>query len=159
LKKNKISTRSRKRVSLKLHSTKSSTFLFLLRTSSILTRAKASQRLTKDTHQTSSMENMLQDPDSRKRRISARQAEGVKRPAARCPCCRDDQVPHLKQKRPHSAARGDRPQKRKRTSVARPPKHSAENPASEVSTWGPSPQPSTPDVEIAGLLGLVPQLE
>ncbi|KAA8581124.1 hypothetical protein FQN60_002705, partial [Etheostoma spectabile] len=35
----------------------------------------------------------------------------------------------------------------------------AENPASEVSNWGPSPHPSTPDVEIAGLLGLVPKLE
>ncbi|KAA8589714.1 hypothetical protein FQN60_013079, partial [Etheostoma spectabile] len=104
------------------------------------------------------MENMLRDPDSRKRRISARQAEGVRRPAAWCPCCRDDQVPHLKRKRPHSAARVDRPQKRKRTSVARPPKPSAENPA-EVSNWDPAPQPSTPAVEIAGLLGLVPQLE
>ncbi|KAA8581096.1 hypothetical protein FQN60_002677, partial [Etheostoma spectabile] len=35
----------------------------------------------------------------------------------------------------------------------------AENPASEVLNWGPSPQPSTSAVDIAGLLGLVPQLE
>ncbi|XP_039679259.1 uncharacterized protein LOC120573536 [Perca fluviatilis] len=105
------------------------------------------------------MEHILQDPDSTKRRISARQAEGVRKPAAQCPCCKDSQVPHSKRKRPHSAARGDRPQKRKRTSVARPPKPSAENPASEVSNWGPSPQPSTPAVDIAGLLGLVPKLE
>ncbi|XP_034713253.1 uncharacterized protein C22orf31-like [Etheostoma cragini] len=69
------------------------------------------------------------------------------------------EVPHLKRKRSHSAARGDHPQKRKRTSVARPPKPSAENPASEVSNSGPAPQPSTPAVEIAGLSDLVQQLE
>ncbi|XP_054483182.1 uncharacterized protein LOC129116197 [Anoplopoma fimbria] len=86
------------------------------------------------------------------RRISARQAESVRRPSAcrQCACCRDDQGPTLKRKRRLSAATGDLPQKRKRTSVARPlPEHP------EVLDSVPTPQPSTPARDVPGSLDLV----
>ncbi|KAI9542047.1 hypothetical protein NQZ68_025181 [Dissostichus eleginoides] len=70
------------------------------------------------------------------RRVSARQ----RRPAVcrQCPCCRDDQVPHTKRRRP--AASADLPQKRKQTSAALPPKPADLPPASNVA---PSPRTST----------------
>ncbi|KAI9542044.1 hypothetical protein NQZ68_025178 [Dissostichus eleginoides] len=70
------------------------------------------------------------------RRVSARQ----RRPAVcrQCPCCRDDQVPHTKRRRP--AASADLPQKRKPTSAALPPKPADLPPVSNVA---PGPQTST----------------
>ncbi|KAJ4937066.1 hypothetical protein JOQ06_001650, partial [Pogonophryne albipinna] len=70
------------------------------------------------------------------RRVSARQ----RRPAVcrQCPCCRDDQVPHTKRRRP--AASADLPQKRKQTSAALPPKPADLPPVSNVAS---SPRTST----------------
>ncbi|KAL3054844.1 hypothetical protein OYC64_017721 [Pagothenia borchgrevinki] len=70
------------------------------------------------------------------RRVSARQ----RRPAVcrQCPCCRDDQVPHTKRRRP--AASADLPHKRKQTSAALPPKPADLPPVSNVA---PSPRTST----------------
>ncbi|XP_044071361.1 uncharacterized protein LOC122884916 isoform X2 [Siniperca chuatsi] len=113
------------------------------------------------TEQTSSMGNCdvpIRDHDKqRARRTSGRWAQSAWKPGAysKCPCCRGSQVPNLNPKRQHSACTGNLPQKRKRTSVARPSKPAPEHP--EVLNWVPTPQPSTPAADIPGLLNLVPR--
>ncbi|XP_029300981.1 uncharacterized protein LOC115016967 [Cottoperca gobio] len=123
---------------LNFHSTVSSKLSLLLRTFYIRTRSKDSQRQTKETQQTSIMENCDVPVHLRYkqtgRRISARQAEGERRPAAcrQCPCCRDDQVPVLKRKRQRSPASADLPQGRKRTSVSRLSKPAFQTPTASL---------------------------
>ncbi|XP_044038308.1 uncharacterized protein LOC122869400 isoform X2 [Siniperca chuatsi] len=151
----------------KFHSTISSKLPLRLRTSSIPTGTKAS--LTKATQQTSIMENCdvpihLRDHDYwRRRRISARQAGGAGKSGAcsKCPCCRKEQVLNSTPRPQHSAATANLPQKRKRSSVPRPPKPSAEHPGKMslvqrplstippadlpvVSNVPPSPRPPSP---------------
>ncbi|XP_032365571.1 uncharacterized protein LOC116681777 [Etheostoma spectabile] len=67
-------------------------------------------------------------------------------------------VPDVKRKHQHSATAAELPRKRKRTSVARPSKPSAVNPAAEepeVLDWDASPQASTSAADIPELLNLV----
>ncbi|XP_049453090.1 uncharacterized protein C22orf31-like [Epinephelus fuscoguttatus] len=82
----------------------------------------------------------------------------ARRTAARrqCPHCRDDQVPTSGPDHQHSAGpAGKHPQKRKRTSVARPPSEPLEAP--EVVTSVATPEPSTSAANTASVLNLVPR--
>ncbi|XP_044229029.1 uncharacterized protein LOC122997107 isoform X2 [Thunnus albacares] len=93
----------------------------------------------------------LQDHNYSRRRISARWADAVRKPATwnKCPCCRDDQ----EQKHQQSATTAKLPRKRKRTSMACHSRPSAEPP--EV--LAPTPEPSSLAADIPRLLNLVPR--
>ncbi|KAM8855049.1 uncharacterized protein AB9W97_020133 [Spinachia spinachia] len=90
------------------------------------------------------------------RRTSLRQAQSGKRSSSwrQCPCCEDLQEPTLKRKRRPSAAPGDLPQKRKRTSAARP---LSEQP--EVLDRVPAVQPSSPAADLPQVSCVAPSLQ
>ncbi|XP_073338523.1 uncharacterized protein [Pagrus major] len=89
-------------------------------------------------------------------RVSARRAKRARQPGGniKSPCCRDDQVLNVNPKLQHSARTASLPQKRKRTSAARPSKPSAKHP--EVLNQVPTHPSSTTAGGSPGL-NLVPR--